>query len=126
MFSGSETVPAPVVLLKVPLASVETALITHAEMPESTGFGSESGGPKKHCASARQVSPPGHVLCTFGVVHEVPGFFPQWFVASAPFVQLVFVPVWAPSVVEPVMLRMLLEVLGSRPPGTAVALPPPK
>lgn len=126
VFSGSEIDAVPVPLLKVPDASVLMALMTQAETPGSTGLGSESGGPKKQFGSARHVSPPGQTPCTFGVVQTVPGFLPQWAVAATPLVQLVFVPAWAPSVVAPVMSRMLNDVLGSAPPGTAVAFPPPK
>ena len=70
------------------------------------------------------------MLCVFGVVHTVATAFPQWFVPSTPCVHMVCGPLLAPSVrfgdTPPVMLRMLLDALGSRPPGTAALPPPPK
>lgn len=130
VFSVSEMLVTPVDVFTVPLASVAIELMMHAEMPTKPGFGREIGGPKKHCASAMQVSPAGQPPgATFGTGQAVAGFFAQWLVASGPLVHWSSGPVLAPRVrfgdTPPVMFRKLLEVLGRKLLGTAL-LPPPK
>ena len=93
--------------------------------PFGGGLRTGSGGPKKQFASSAHApaAPPqpasfAHAGIVLLLMQCVPG--------PAATVQVLGSPVLAPLRVPPLMLRIEVEPSGIPPPGTFVALPPPK
>src|SRR5690349_6026177 len=120
------TAESPVEVLTVPPAFVCTAFSTQVvSEANNPGLMIGSGGPKKQFASSAHE--PAFPPQSMSVAHEgselllmqcVPG--------PAATVQVSRWPVLAPVRFEPLMLRSDVEPSGIAPPGTTVALPPPK